>query len=310
MEKLLEEEQYDEIRRLASLDKRVVPKLIHQVGSRRADIRERASKLLGEMSEPRAIPALMRLIERSANIAPSTYTDELGLPRRNAFYYRIRSIRSDKADVNAAAKAVEEIMYAPEVEPLIIALKDDNTEVREKSVEVFMGRRLDSSVPHTARVIETLIAVSKQDKNPMVRRNARLALRNQGSAAVEPLIVALKDKDEDQRFQIAWTLYWLWDTHRDKRIIEPLLAALDNKDLAVVAGAYNFFVLRGKADTESVLIEALGKHGNMEMALHFLNCGNNKLAEAAKRWATIHGFRVNSTPHRALHQPLWGSRVS
>ena len=62
--KLLEEERYDEIKKLASVDKRVVPKLIRLLESKQLQTRVGAANILGEMREPRALPALEKLVEK------------------------------------------------------------------------------------------------------------------------------------------------------------------------------------------------------------------------------------------------------
>ena len=164
--------------------------------------------------------------------------------------------------------------------------------------------------PYIESAIKELITVSEQDGNAVVRRNARLALRNMGLQALEPLIAALKDKNPRKRHHIAWTLYWLWDTHKDDRAIEPLIAAFDEKDVAVVAGAYYYFLEQGEDGTETILIKALNGYGHLskEMVEDFLNCGNNQLENAARQWAYTHGFNVRSSAFGGRRG--WGSKRS
>ncbi|MGH7965374.1 MAG: hypothetical protein ACRERD_26780, partial [Candidatus Binatia bacterium] len=69
---------------------------------------------------------------------------------------------------------------------------------------------------------------------------------------------------------------------------ESLLAALQEKNLAVVAGASAFFIRQGEPGTEAILIEALKAHGTHAMAANFLGSGNDQLEEAARDWAPQH----------------------
>jgi HEAT repeat protein len=299
--RLLETKQYDEIKKLALKDKRIVPKLIQQLESKHTHIVKRAAYLLGEMNEPRALPALERVVGREstddARIVATLERWKLPLPSSFPRYPVGRG--TNEAAVAAAEKALWKITHADE-ELLIVALNDKNAEVREKIAEA-LGRRRSSKC-----AIEALIAVSNKDTNSHVRRKARLALVNSGKPAVEPLIVALKDKNPRHRMQTAWTLCWLQDRHKVERALEPLLAALDEKDMAVVAGAYSFFIWRGEAGTESILIKALEEYGHPEMVEHFINCGNSQLEEGGRRWASAHNFRI--IPSRLGGGPKWGER--
>jgi hypothetical protein len=56
--------------------------------------------------------------------------------------------------------------------------------------------------------------------------------------------------------------------------------------------AADYFINLGKAGSESELIMALNKYGNVLTAESFLNCGNSKLSEAATAWAKKHGYSV------------------
>lgn len=223
--KLLGEEQYDEIKKLASTDKRIAPKIIQQLNSIHTHMRERAADLLGDMNEPRAIPELVRVVKRgidanrpialqygydvSQYIDVDRYIDTKGFERTiPLFDWIFQDYKgSDKEDVIAAKDALTKIMYSSDLKPLFVALGDNNAEVREKVSEILMKRSSKIHQSDIESAIKELITVSEQDKNLIVRRNARLALRNMGSRAVEPLIVALNDKDPLRRWGVAWTLY-------------------------------------------------------------------------------------------------------
>jgi hypothetical protein len=93
---------------------------------------------------------------------------------------------------------------------------------------------------------------------------------------------------------------------KDPRAVNVLLAALRERDLAVVAGAYSFFIERGEPGSEDVLIQALNAHGSGATAVAFLNCGNSALSKAAGEWAEAHGYEVQQWYGTAGHA-RWGS---
>ena len=324
--KFLEEEQYDEIKKLVSTDKNTMNKLIQQLGSRHTRIRERAANLLGDMNEARAIPSLLSVIKRgikanrpinlsyeydvSKYLAVDRYIDTKGYERRiPLFDWLFQDYKgSDKLDVSAASKALSKIIYSSDFEPLLAALKDINPEVRERSAEVLMRRGGEMREPYIGNAIKELITVSEQDEKPMVRRYARLALRNMGTKIIEPLIATLKDENPDRRISASWTLYWVWNKYNDMRAILPLITAVEEKDVAVVAGAYYFFLERGEDGTQPILIEALNQYGHRskEMVTDYLNCGEPQLRKAAEQWAHTHGYYIKPSEfggHRG-----WGSK--
>jgi HEAT repeat protein len=135
------------------------------------------------------------------------------------------------------------------VEPLIVALKDSNINLRREAASALGGRRrsrdshavepliaalgdLDSRVRCNAgkalgeigdaQAVESLI-VAMRDPDSDVRSSAAKALGEIGDAqAVESLIVAMRDPDSDVRSSAAKALGKIGDT----RAVEPLIAAL------------------------------------------------------------------------------------
>jgi hypothetical protein len=70
---------------------------------------------------------------------------------------------------------------------------------------------------------------------------------------------------------------------------------LKKPDLAVIAGAFSFFIQRGEPGSEDALIQALNAYGDKDMAEAFLNRGNSALEAAARQWAVAHGYQVIRT---------------
>jgi hypothetical protein len=71
-----------------------------------------------------------------------------------------------------------------------------------------------------------------------------------------------------------------------------LLGALSRKDYNLIAEFHMVFIMLGKPGSEKVLIDALNSRVDSVMALDFLNSGNQQLAQAAKSWASSHGYTV------------------
>jgi hypothetical protein len=90
-----------------------------------------------------------------------------------------------------------------------------------------------------------------------------------------------------------------------------LRQALADRNYAVIAGASPFFIQEGVSGTESVLIEALNRNGDVRMAGVFLNCGNLSLETAAREWAEARGIRIVFSTDKSRSQGAssveWGS---
>lgn len=108
----------------------------------------------------------------------------------------------------------------PAVEPLIAALKDEDSRIGAS----WALREMKD--PHT---VEPLI-VALKDEDLVVREKAALALGEiKDPRAVEPLIVALKGED-----WIVMKAVWALGEIKDPHAVEPLILILkDNKDWAV-----------------------------------------------------------------------------
>jgi HEAT repeat protein len=153
--------------------------------SKNPKTREKATRKLGAFTDPRALKVLVATL-------------------------------GDKAD-NVCVAATEELVAKGKgaIEPLLAAMKDGETEVRERAAEA-LGRIRDH------RAVETLVAALKE-KKPVIRRKAVKALGSIGDVrAVESLLAGLKDDDCWVRALAAEALGEIGDA----RAIDPLVAAL------------------------------------------------------------------------------------
>ena len=120
-----------------------------------------------------------------------------------------------------AALALGEIKDSRAVEPLILALKGKDSDVRLNVARAL--KELNWQAKSEEEQIAYLIAILKD--NETEGRKAIEALAKIGKPAVEPLILALKDEDTDVRVNAAGALGKI----KDRRAIKPLIETL--KDL-------------------------------------------------------------------------------
>jgi hypothetical protein len=116
------------------------------------------------------------------------------------------------------------------------------------------------------------------------------------------LLAALKDEDPSVRIGAAGAL----EAFGDARAVGPLLAALKDENVEIIAGAYPFYIRRGIRGSEALLIKALDTYGARipSMAQDYLNCGAGLLAEAVEVWARKHMYRIDTSPRPG--GPRWG----
>lgn len=220
------------------------------------------------------------------------------------------------------------------VEPLIEALKNENTNIAKGAAEV-LGMIKD------VRAVEPLIK-ALEDENDEVRHYAAEALGEiKDGRAVGPLIEALKDENADVVYAAAWSLGIIGDKKAIRPLIEtlydksdeiqiymaepiendllikaleeteeeavwaigniaeltgePLIESLKDEELMVIDDFYNIFIDHNNPSTEAVLIKVLNEYGTPSMALCCVNCDNSKLVAAGQEWADSHGYFIVPT---------------
>jgi HEAT repeat protein len=190
-------------------DTRAVEPLIAAIKDRDSDVREAAAYALGAIGDARAVAPLIAALkdeEWDVRWAAAHALDRLGWkPEQDeiAGWYWMAKRDWDKC-VALGSFAVE---------PLIAALKDKDSDVREAA----------------AVALDHLGWKPAQDESAgwywMAKRDWGKCVAL-GALAVEPLIAALKHKDSDVRKVAAEALGEI----KDPRAVEPLIAALKDKD--------------------------------------------------------------------------------
>ena len=127
-------------------------------------------------------------------------------------------ITGDEATRGKAAKVLGDKKDPSAIEPLIASLGD-----RDYSIDGAAEALANIGKP---AVDPLMVALNNKDKD--VRRGAVEALRKiKDPRAIEPLIAVLKDEDKYVRFEAAVALSDI----KDPRSVDPLIAALRDKDL-------------------------------------------------------------------------------
>lgn len=167
-------------------------------------------------------------------------------------------------------------MDSKAVEEALAGVLDESSNVKADKLE---RTAKEKAVEHLVRTFDN----SKQDD----RLRIIDALKYIGSdGASEALVTFLQSENEDILCHAALALSKI----NDARAQKALKAKLDEKNFPVITSIYEYYIRKGINGSESMLITALAKYGNVAMADVYLNCGNVELEGAAKGWAHSHGY--------------------
>jgi hypothetical protein len=187
-------------------------------------------------------------------------------------------------DTKQRISAIEELETIEDirvVNALIKCFDDINPEVREKVVAAFGSRYLRNNA-YIAPIVDAL-----RNGNDLTRRGAIRARAFLGYYPDdEEIIRALNDADPYVRINAADLL----TPSIAKEKIHPkaekvILDHISEKDLAVVLGSHEYWIMQGDPSMIQVLIDALNRYGNVEAASNYLNSRNPQLQKAAREWA-------------------------
>lgn len=151
------------------------------------------------------------------------------------------------------------------------------------------------------RAVAPLIDYMKT--GPVGRDIVPQQLADLGTASIQPLIPLLHDSNENTRRLAAEALSDLAiKQQKDARPHDALVAAMGAHDVAVFAGAYQFYVSLGAPGTENDLVAALDRFPDQGMAEYFLNCGSVPLEDAAFAW----GRKIHYHITQQVYGLAWG----
>lgn len=105
------------------------------------------------------------------------------------------------------------------------------------------------------------------------------------------IIKALENDSENIRKNISF----IYRSTKNAEIKKYFEAAWKNKDLPIIAGAYEYFLKKRISGDESLWLDILSRYANEGMATAFINSGNKKLETEARKWAARHGYFIVPT---------------
>lgn len=274
-----------------------------------------AAEQLGDLHDPRAVPALAAAAKSKfpavasdalvslGKIGPPSVDALIGLLNQPGLQNVAIGALANTHDPRAVAPLVALLQtpYKGTLQPYSAAISqalDDPGPVRPMTYSAILSALGEL---HDPRAVAPLIDYMKN--GPVGRDLVPQQLADLGSASIEPLIPLLRDSNENTRRLAAEALSDLAiKDQKDPRPHDALLAAISTHDIAIMAGAYQFYVSLGAPGTEKDLVAALDHFPNQGMAEYFLNCGSVPLEDAAIAW----GQKLHYHITQQVYGIVWG----
>jgi HEAT repeat protein len=316
-----------------SKDARAVEPLIAALKDENWSVRIGAAKALGQIKAACAVEPLIAALKDKDKYVRIEAVRALGQSKDARVVEPLIAALKDEAPYvrQSVVWVLREIKDARAVEPLIAALKDENSYVRgdaataleqmkwqpkddrEKTVWFIATRNWNELVKLGTVAVEPLIAALK-DKDKYVRQGAVEALGQiKDARAVEPLVLKLTDWELKES---AWNAIKQisWQPRTDAERIHAWVASQKTTELnsqwtltcavllkdvesgnrEIIEYALYTFIALGKKEIIPSLVETLNIKGDKTMAEAYLNCGCTELKDAAVKWATQHGYQIQT----------------
>jgi HEAT repeat protein len=239
--------------------------LVAALSRQGVDVRRAAAWALGKIGDPRSVqPLVAALKDQSLDVRAAAAEALQVIDRdwhqseaaREAVSELLLALKDERLDVRAAAaKALGEIGDPQTTEALLAALKDEYSVVRKAAAEALgkigdpraIGPLLELPAPPTLPADEADNERARAWVNELrlddrrLRRTVAEALEKFEQAAMEPLLVGLKD----ERWWVRETAAWALGRIGDAPAIEPLAAALGDENWNVREAAAEALELIG-----------------------------------------------------------------
>jgi HEAT repeat protein len=184
-----------------------------------------AANILGKIKDKKVVGPLIEALSDNSGVggrvvswAAADALVEIGKPSIEPLIVAIKKNDKDFGFRQSAGRVLIKIRDSGVVDPLILALKDEDPYVRSCVAEA-LGEIKD------IRAVQPLI-IALKDEDPRVRRQAVEALGGiKDSRAVEPLIAVLKAIDP-QDSHVNWLAVEALGVIKDSRAVEPLIGLL------------------------------------------------------------------------------------
>ena len=206
-------------------------------------VRQNAVVALGKIGDVRAIPDLLHMLKKGAWAERMAAVEALGEIGDSEAVPELLLALKDGAGREAVVASLRKIGDIP---GLLLALKDENVEVRKIATEL-LGETKD------AKVMSGLLLALK-DEDVEVQKTAAASLGEIGDvSAIPELIIALKNTEVAVQAAAAASLGEIGDVS----VIPELIIALKNTEVAVQTAAAKALGKIGDARVVPELLEAL-----------------------------------------------------
>lgn len=298
-------------------DIRVVVPLINCLKDKNNSVRESAKSALVSLGTLSTDPLIASLTDDNTEFISYVNNILLQIKDPNLMDILISSLNNQDFRIRKnSAHLLGKLKNNRSIYPLLEASKEVNLEVRKEALNSLLDIKFDLGWKNDKRVVNKLIS-SLNDKDAKVRELTLMCLYEiKEHQVVEGLLKALKDSDPGVQEKAIMGLMFI----RDPKHIDIIFdlaknefgkvqkmalsylgsinpkndifskAILSDNNLKKISNNYKLFIICGAGGTEEVLIYAMERFGNITMAEDFLNCGNNKLKQAAEKYADKHGY--------------------
>jgi hypothetical protein len=238
-------------------------------------VRDCAADALGKIGDPRAVEPLLvemndpdaghrcRVAVALGKIKDRRAAGSLIAALSDTAYHNYRDVVGRSYVRACAANALGEINDPRGLEAVLALLKDPEPRIRFDgacALQFFKDPRVtEAAIP----LLKDMARFDEHDFSLAVPKDFHGAVRH---CAAHSLVVIAQSGD--------------------RRAVSALREAVIAKDPVVTLAAYAFFINAGDQASEGALIEGLRLTGNVQMAQDYLNCGNEKLEDAAREWAS------------------------
>jgi HEAT repeat protein len=275
-------------------------------------LRISASEVIGKFWEARSslVPILCEVLKD-----PEFRVRE-NAAKTLASYYR-SIMRKKKKDTRAIQPAIDALAI------------EDAGYVKKELIRMLAYTKDPSALP--------VLVKSAFDKSESVRKEAAKALKEIDKSKAFVHVASIYEKGDDvEKEQAAWAMGYL----KNNRAIDILIKSLDggeklrraaawslaqiggsksnqifdtameNQTLDLIAWGCDYYIRRGKAGSEDMIIQALQQHGDKITAVSMLNSGNKKLYQAAEKWAKKKGYSLVGRSYLTFGptSSAWGSK--
>ncbi|HYX69324.1 MAG TPA: HEAT repeat domain-containing protein [Terriglobales bacterium] len=274
-------------------DARVWPVLEAAITSRSAScsVRSAAVRAAAQAREPRALPALEALLksEDCGRLDAQDALPVLGAEGMKAVLPQVHldeESEDQEGVTDAIAKGVAATGSPEGIRELILICRSHKDGEARGVAAAALAVRPEPEAQAAYRD-------ALRDADPKVRFEALDALPSD-SQTLATLDTMSHDGDPEVRRKVGYRLSGI----EDERAAELLAQAVDENNLPLVAGAWEYFAEGDPSSQEvRVLAAAMKDYGTKEMADQLLNGHSGILSEAARQWAIAHGYTVIPTYH-------------